>query len=209
MALTRVQKRLYDEAREIAKEVMLDIWQIEAWPSAVRIDILRVAIHRMVIAEVVVQYTLLDEILADLICRYYFKEKHTHFGKLWKTKRFKTFVQYVLDEMYLLKKLEVVNQIESVPSDVRKTVQKVNAVRNSLAHSFFPENRKEYSKKKKVLYGGKDLMSRDGLLTFKRDAYNAWAKLAARIDGISLDKLALMDEHGVIGASSSAGTGTR
>jgi hypothetical protein len=65
---------------------MLNISDVERRPSQVRLDSLRVAIHRMVIAEVVVQYTLLDEILADIICRYYFNEKHSHFGKLWQTK---------------------------------------------------------------------------------------------------------------------------
>ena len=194
MALTRAQKRVCEEAKEIADAVSLDIWQVESWPSAARISMLKVAIHRMVIAEVVIQYTLLDEILADLICRYYFNEKHTHFGKLWRTKKLKTFVHYILDEMYLLKKMDLVNQIKPLPKEVMKTLRKVNAIRNSMAHSFFPENRKEHRETKKVMYDGRELLSRNGLYAFKRDAYTAWAQLAARVDGLSLKKLALPEE---------------
>jgi hypothetical protein len=113
--------------------------------------------------------------------------------------KFKTFVQYILDEIYLLKKLEVVSQIKSVPSDVQKAVRKVNAIRNAMAHSFFPENRKENKDAKKVMYAGKELLSRDGLFAFRKDAYNAWAKLAALSEGTPLDKVALMGDDGIVG----------
>jgi hypothetical protein len=63
---------------------------------------LQIAIHNMVTGEVVIRYTLLDEILADLVAEYFFQS--SDFPRLWRTKKFRTFVHYVLDEMYLLKK---------------------------------------------------------------------------------------------------------
>ena len=56
----------------------------------------------MVTGEVVIRYSLLDEILADLVAEYFFQS--SDFPRLWRTKKFRTFVHYVLDEMYLLKK---------------------------------------------------------------------------------------------------------
>jgi hypothetical protein len=59
--------------------------------------------------------------------------------------------------------MDVVHAIKPLPSDVRKAIQKINAVRNAFAHSFFPENRKEHRKNKKVLYGGTDIRTQQGL----------------------------------------------
>jgi hypothetical protein len=122
----------------------------------------------MVIAQMVTCYTLLDEILSDLIVRYFFKQpkKRLHFGKLWRTKKFQTFNHHILDEMYLLKKMELVHAIDPLPSEVIKFIRKVNALRNAFAHSFFPENRKEHRKNKKVLYSGKDIHTHEVIGAF-------------------------------------------
>src|ERR1700750_1652257 len=100
---------------------------------------LEIAIHKMVSSEVVLRYALLDEILADLIAKYFFDS--SDFARLWRTKKFSTFVHHVLDAMYLLKKMDVVHAIKPLPSDVIKAVRKIN---NAFAHSLFPENRKEH-----------------------------------------------------------------
>jgi hypothetical protein len=42
-----------------------------------------------------------------------------------------------MDEMYLLKKLSVVEAIKDVPSEISKAIKRINDVRNDLAHSFF------------------------------------------------------------------------
>jgi hypothetical protein len=80
-----------------------------------------------------------------------------------------TFTHHILDEMYLLKKMELVHAIDPLPSEVIKTIRKVNALRNAFAHSFFPENRKEHRKHKKVLYSGKDIHTHEGLELFLND----------------------------------------
>jgi hypothetical protein len=139
----------------------------------------------MIIADVVTRYTLLDEILSDLIARYFFKlpRKQSHFGKLWRTKKFQTFTHHILEEMYLLKKMDIVHAIDPLPSEVTKTIRKVNALRNALAHSFFPENRKEYRENKKVRYSGKDIRTHEGLELFLNDWHPARTYLARRAFG--------------------------
>jgi hypothetical protein len=157
IALTRRQRELFKEAEAVAALTKLNYHMIEEADPKARILLLRIAINNMVIAETVTRYTFLDEILSDLIACYFFKlpKGQLHFGKLWRTKKFQTFAHHILDEMYLLKKMALVHAIDPVPSGVRKTIEKVNALRNAFAHSFFPENRKEHCKNKKVLYNGK------------------------------------------------------
>jgi len=128
----------------------------------------------------VIRYTLLDEILADLIARYFFQR--ADFPKLWRTKKFSTFVHHVLDEMYLLKKMDVVHAIKPLSSNVRKAIRKINAVRNAFAHSLFPENRKEHRENKKVLYGDRDIRTHEGLKNFLVDYHLAFNYLERRFD---------------------------
>jgi len=166
MRLTRRQRALFGEAEAIASLANFDFHLIEDKDIDATLG-LQIAIHKMATGEVVIRYTLLDEILADLIARYFFQS--ADFPKLWRTKKFSTFVHHVLDEMYLLKKMDVVHAIKPLPSNVRKAIRKINAVRNAFAHSLFPENRKEHRKNKKVLYGDNDIRTHEGLKNFLVD----------------------------------------
>jgi hypothetical protein len=185
MALTRRQRELFKEAEAIVALTKLDYHKIEEADPEARIPLLRIAINNMVIAQMVTCYTLLDEILSDLVVRCFFKQpkKQFHFGRLWRTKKFQTFTHHILDEMYLLKKMELVHAIDPLPSEVIKTIRKVNALRNAFAYSFFPENRKEHRKNKKVLYSGKDIHTYEGLQLFLNDWDSAWTYLARRAFG--------------------------
>src|SRR5258706_14137602 len=116
MGLTKRQQAPFPEAESIAKLTNLDFQQVADTKIADPDLALRIAIHKMVISEVVLRYTLLDEILADLIAKYFFES--SDFSKLWRTKKFNTFVHHVLDEMYLLKKMDMVHAIRPLPSDV-------------------------------------------------------------------------------------------
>ena len=182
MALTKAQKSLVKEARMIAGLAKLDFWDVEKEDKEARTPLLRIAINQMVIAEVITQYTLLDEILADLACRYYFKKKGKRFI-LWRQKKFRVFVNYIMDEMFLIKKMELVHAIRPLPKEIRGTVHRVNSIRNALAHSFFPENRREHRKVGKVLYLGKDIRTGEGLNGFHDDCHSAWVYLARRAYG--------------------------
>jgi hypothetical protein len=182
LALTKKQKLLVKEANAIAALVRLDFWNIEKKDKEARTPLLGNAITQMIRAEVVTQYTLLDEILTDLACRYYFKKKGKRFI-LWRQKKFRVFVNYIMDEMFLIKKVELVHAIRPLPKGVRSTVHRVNSLRNALAHSFFPENRKEHRKVGKVLYQGKDIRTGEGLEGFQDDCHVAWVYLARRAYG--------------------------
>ncbi len=114
MALTRLQQRLRREAEELSVMAKLDFWNIEKQDEEARTPLLRLAISYFVVGAIVTEYTLLDEILSTLICRYYFKRRRKAFIN-WRQKKFRTFVQYVLDEMYLMKKMEIVHPLSRCP----------------------------------------------------------------------------------------------
>ncbi len=133
------------------------------------------AITKMVTAHVVTRYTLTDQILADIITKYFFKIEppSQRFESAWPSDELRIFTLHILDETFLLKKLAIVHAIEPVPSDVTTVIHKLNAVRNALAHSFMPENRKEYQASGKVLYANLNIRTPAGLRGFEADVDKA------------------------------------
>ena len=103
-ALTWHQRRLLREIGQIANIAKVDYPQIQkAYEPDERTTILHVMKDKIVRGDVVVKYTVLDELLTDIICDYYFDRNEPNYGRLWKTKRFRVFVHYIMDEIYLLK----------------------------------------------------------------------------------------------------------
>lgn len=126
---------------------------------------------QIVRSEVITKYTLIDEFLTVIICHYYFKrpKKNLSFRALWKTKKFQIFNHYIMDDTYLLQKMRVVRAIGEIPSEVRNAIERINAVRNGIAHSFFPENRRQYMAYKKVIYRDEDIFTTAGMDKFRED----------------------------------------
>jgi hypothetical protein len=63
----------------------------------------------------------------------------------------------------------MVQAILDVPGNVSSSIMRISDVRNALAHSLFPQNRRRYKVEKKVTYKGDDLFSRAGVLKFHED----------------------------------------
>jgi|ERR1700730_6689211 hypothetical protein len=117
MALTKQQQCLRAEIEEIASAIGMDHWNIESYDLEARTPILEKMKNQLVRSEVVIKYTLIDEFLTDIICNFYFRKpaRKKTYRDLWKTKRFSIFVQYLMDETYLAKKLAIVHAIKGVP----------------------------------------------------------------------------------------------
>ena len=173
--MAKISLNLADEAVAIAQLVGVNVDEIKD-KSDVRL---------VLAAEVANQYARIDEILAEIIVRYFFviEPDVLHFEKAWKTDKFKIFVHHILDEMVLLKKLSIVRAIGPVPNEVSRIIDRINAVRNGIAHSFFPENGKENRATGKVLDARADIRSLDGLRQFKDDADTAYRYLHDRLYG--------------------------
>src|SRR5258705_3128567 len=101
--MAKISLNLADEAVAIARLVGVNVDEIKD-KSDVRV---------VLAAEVATQHARIDEILAEIIVRYFFdiEPDALHFEKAWKTDKFKIFVHHILDEMVLLKKLSIVRAI--------------------------------------------------------------------------------------------------
>ena len=129
---------------------------------------------KLIRSYIIYQYTFIDEYLTDIICNFYFhRPKEPHYSKLWKTKRFRIFVHSLMDETFLLKKLTVVEAINDVPVEVSNAIKRINDIRNAMAHSLFPENRRRYMTAKTVGYRGSHLFSLEGIEKFRDDCATA------------------------------------
>ena len=111
-----------------------------------RTVVLQAITREIVRGEVVSQYTLIDEWLGSKICHYVFDSKR--FGKLWKTKKFERFNYFALEKMSLMEKLAFVKDVYAVSKAIASDIEGINAIRNALAHAFFPENLRAYRTKR-------------------------------------------------------------
>jgi hypothetical protein len=64
-----------------------------------------------------------------------------------------------------MEKLAFVKAIKTLPKSVVADVERLNAVRNGIAHAFFPENLRS----SKPTWKGKDLFSLEGITQFTED----------------------------------------
>jgi hypothetical protein len=149
----------------------MDHWNILDYEPDARTTRLGLIKRQLVLSEIILKYTFIDECLTVIVCHYYFKgpEGGSAWTKLWKTKKFQIFNHYIMDVIYMLKKLGVVRGIKEVPKAVRDNIGRINALRNVIAHSFFPENRREYAAHGKVLYRDSDIYSVEGIKKFEDD----------------------------------------
>lgn len=176
-SLTFKQKKLIAELDEICGLINLDYQKIAEYEPETRTTYLELAKNQLIRGQIVIWYTLVDELLSCEICNYFFGRRRSHID-LWKTKRFKIFNQFVIEQLPLLQKLSFVSVIwNHFPKGHAKSIRELNAVRNSVAHAFFPENLQRYRPR----YKGKNVFSLEGIKLLQDDMYNVNEFLSRRI----------------------------
>jgi hypothetical protein len=168
--LTRKQKFLVAELDEISSLFSLDYQNILEYDRDARTPYLEGARDTIIRGQIIIWYTLIDEYLNTQLSHYFFGKKRD-FIKLWKTKRFRNFNYYVLEELHLMQKLRFVKALKHIPKSIVSDIERLNALRNGIAHAFFPEN----LKKSKPIYKGKDIFSVDGIKQLQHDMEQMWA----------------------------------
>jgi hypothetical protein len=163
-ALTKKQKRLMKELGDLYALLNLDFYDIKYYAPHLRttfLELMRRAAARQL---VVTAYTHVDEYLSCELCVYFFGSKRP-FPLLWKTKKFKLFNSNFLEEMSMLPKFRYVKALKTIPKDIAADIDRLNALRNAMAHSFFPEN----VKKSRALWKGESIFSQRGIEHFYAD----------------------------------------
>ena len=162
--LTGFQRILVTELKEIASLLKVDYQDIKSYERNARTPLLEMMRRKLIISEVITGYTLTDEHLNVRIAQFFFGRKKG-FIRLWKTKKFRLFNYHVLEELSLMGKLRFVKSISKMPKPVTADIERLNALRNGLAHAFFPEN----LKKSKPEWKGRKIFTLEGLQVFLED----------------------------------------
>ena len=164
MILTTKQRFVLREIEAISELFGLDYSDIDQYEPDARLPRLEATKNALVRGQVVLMYTLVDELLSMRICQYFFGRKRT-FQQLWRTKRFTRFNHYIIEELSLMQKLRLVRALADLPKSIVADIDRLNALRNGLAHSFFPEN----LKKSKPEWKGKNIFTVEGASRFQND----------------------------------------
>jgi hypothetical protein len=166
-ALTKKQRTLSRELEDICAQFNLDYYNISDYDPRSRTVYLEAARDTIVRGQVIIWYTLVDEFLSCEMCRYYFGHKRS-FPELWRTKRFKLFNYHVIEELHLMQKLRHVRAFLPLPKAIVADIERLNALRNGLAHAFFPQN----LRKTQPRWKGQDIFSLAGLNALHADFEN-------------------------------------
>ena len=148
--LTANQRRLVAELKHLLATLMLDPEAVVADEDVDgRTPRLELAKDQIIRSAIIQKYVLLDEFLSAVVCWHFFG-KRRGFPELWRTKRFRSFNYFVLERLYLLQKLDLARSIHEIPKWVSSDLAALNDLRNGIAHSFFPQNRRRKPEWKSV-----------------------------------------------------------
>lgn len=167
--LTQKQKKLIEELDILFDLFALDYHKIDKYERNARTSHLKLAKDKIIRGQIILSYTMIDEYLSNEISIYFFGKKRT-FQELWKTKKFQNFNHFVIQELTLLQKLRFIKAIVNIPKKIVSDINKLNVLRNGVAHSLFPENRRVY----KPIWKGKDIFTLDGIKLFDEDVHNIY-----------------------------------
>jgi hypothetical protein len=162
--LTPKQRALIAEVKGLMSSLYLDPDELATLKdSSERTTRLELAKRQIIISAIVLAYVLMDEFLTVVMCWHFFGTKRG-FPELWKTERFQVFNYQLMEKMYLAQKLDFVKAIHDIPKPIASDLMALNDLRNSVAHSFFSENRH-----RKAKWKDKNVFERPGFTQFQED----------------------------------------
>lgn len=184
MTLSLADKRGIAKVEKLSEIANIYATGLDQLHPKVRAVALLITVQRIVVAHIVARYTAMDNLLNEIIIFYFFGQKAVRRKQGdQRSKKLRIFRHHVLDETYLLKKMQIIHEIQPVPAKISEHIRKLNAIRNAVTHSSNPEYRKEYRKTKKVAYSKRDIFTPQGLSLFETDSLAALRALEPRIPG--------------------------
>lgn len=139
--MNRAQQSLRAELDEVIGLLELDPDEVDSVRRALRTTYLETIKRQHIVGAILSKYLLMDEHLSCVMCWYFFGTTRT-FPQQWRSNQFKAFNYHVLEKLYLQQKLEFVRAVYGLPNRIVGDLMALNDLRNALAHSLFPENRR-------------------------------------------------------------------
>lgn len=163
---TKKEHQLAAEVKQLVSRLKLNADEILTDPLPdrdERIWDLRLAKDQIIRSAVILSYVKLDKDLNTIICSYFFGDEIPNWRQ-WKTKRYKLFHYFILEKLYLLQKLDLVENVSDIPPWVGSDIRKLNDLRNGIAHTFYHQFRR-----RKPEWKGQNLFRGDGFDRFMND----------------------------------------
>lgn len=162
MKATKKQKKLTKEINEILENEYLNPQEIiKNSEDQDEVDAqLNIAKDRLIRIVIISDYVLINELVDQIICNYFFGKKTT-----WKSEKYRLFNQYILENASLLNKLGIMEEFFKLQRSGHDFICSLNGLRNAFAHSFFPENRR----REKPIYKKKDIYKIEVIREYKED----------------------------------------
>lgn len=178
--LTPKQKRIIKELDDIYTLLGMDYWNINKYPKAERTAALESQKDQTIRGQIVMEYTVVNELLNTEICKYFFGS-NKNLIPLSRTKHFQNFNHHILENLYLLQKLTLAQAFARIPRNIVADIERLNALRNAVTHAFFPENLRRY----RPVYKGKDIFTLEGIELFTKDMERVNKFFLNRLKGYS------------------------
>jgi len=168
MALTTAQQRIVRDIEELLRLGSYD-WRVvdQLYEPDARLEQLKRIKLDFIRMKVIGDYVFADELLTVIVVAYFFPVRD--FPKRWKNRKMLTFMHFVMEELFFLRKLALVKEIRKFDREMAEAIQSLNALRNAMAHSFLPENKRDYRKTGRVTWKGKDIYTIEGMEQFDTD----------------------------------------
>jgi hypothetical protein len=118
---------------------------------------------------VVQAYVLVDETLGYVIENYFLSAPKKGMPQEAKDKSL-LFHHFLTQDVFYTKKLDIVGELYDVPDKGLSSLRALNNIRNAMAHSYSPKERREYKKDNKMIkYKNKDIYTMDGFKLLNQD----------------------------------------
>jgi len=165
--LTPKQKRLMEELDSIFSLIGMDYWEMGKYSKEGRTGHLEFQRRQAITGQIILYYTFISEMVDAIVCIYFFRV-----GKRrppWGSEKLQKFNEYVLEGRSLLQKFKIVKSVYEIPKNIEKDVDRLNALRNVVAHKCFSGMPGDWRGELEAMYKGKDIFTLEGIKMFRED----------------------------------------
>lgn len=168
--LTPKQKKLMKELDSIYSVIGMDYWEIGKHPEEDWTGMLEFQKRRVITGDIIGRYTLVSELVDALICIYFFRLGECQVQ--WGSEKLEKFNEYILEGRSLLQKFRIINGVYDIPANIKRDVERLNKVRNVVAHKCLSGVPGDWSGELKATYRGKDIFNLEAIKMLKEDTDN-------------------------------------
>lgn len=157
--------------------IMSEIWMDFSSQTSIG-DLIEIK-EKIIRWHIVMTHTYLDYLITEKINRHYFKMWNISLlNKISKDKKVKTFNHQIMEWLWFLKKLEVLKELSLITENDYNTIQKINSLRNSLAHIFDFWTSKKHNQDWTIKYKNNDIFEISWIQIYNFDYNNILSALS-------------------------------